>query len=139
VRHDYGGSYDSSPSDFAGIGRSRKPNETERPSDGDHNHEDQEDGGMKGLVAPVVAVLVALMVLSAGVWWVREAAAIPTHRRSYTMQCDGSLPIWMLEAQDYDGGGCAEVLPSHMAPPDANWTHYCMAMCDRMEPWPPPS
>lgn len=29
-----------------------------------------------------------------------------------TMQCDGELPTWMIEAQDYDGGGCAYLLPS---------------------------
>ena len=55
------------------------------------------------------------------------------------LQCDGALPRWMLHAQGYDGGGCAMVLPSHEAPPNADWTLHCMGLCDVMEPWPPPS
>ena len=86
---------------------------------------------MKGFVAPAVAVFAALMVLFTGWWYVDSATG--------TFQCDGSLPIWMLEAQNYQGGGCAEVLPSHEAPANADWTLYCMGMCDHMEPWPPPS
>jgi hypothetical protein len=54
------------------------------------------------------------------------------------IQCDGSLPRWMLYAQDYDGGGCAHVLPSSQAAPNADWTLYCMGMCaGNPEPWPP--
>ena len=61
--------------------------------------------------------------------------------RSLTRQwgCDGAVPRWMLYAQDYDGGGCAIVLPSHMAPADADWTLHCLGMCQEVEPWPPPS
>jgi hypothetical protein len=81
---------------------------------------------MKSLVAAVVAVLAVLMVLSAGAWWIGES----THMG----QCDGSLPVWMIEAQDYDGGGCAEVLPSYQAPPDADWTPYCIGLCQQLEP-----
>lgn len=36
----------------------------------------------------------------------------------------------MLEAQDYDGSGCAEELPFWEAPPDADWRMYCTGMCD---------
>ena len=46
-----------------------------------------------------------------------------------TILCDGSLPRWMLEAQDYRGGGCAEVLPISDAPPGADWSPYCLGMC----------
>jgi hypothetical protein len=45
------------------------------------------------------------------------------------VQCDGSLPQWMLDAQGYAGGGCAEVLPTSDAPPDADWTLVCLGMC----------
>ena len=34
---------------------------------------------------------------------------------------DGSFPVWMLEAQDYDGGGIACGLPLWQAPPGADW------------------
>jgi hypothetical protein len=86
---------------------------------------------MKGLVGSAVAVLAVLMVLFMGWLYVDSV--------SLHVQCDGALPVWMLNAQDYNGGGCAEVLPSHEAPPDADWTLYCMGLCDRFEPWPPPS
>jgi len=46
-----------------------------------------------------------------------------------TAQCDGSAPRWMLEAQDYDGGGCALVFPSEEAPANADWTPYCLGLC----------
>ena len=89
---------------------------------------------MRAWVAPVTAFLVALIVLTAGAWWYGETQVF---RR---VQCDASLPVWMLEAQGYDGGGCAELLPSHEAPADADWTLYCMGMCDGpVEPWPVPS
>ena len=39
-----------------------------------------------------------------------------------TMVCDGLFPQWVLDAQDYGGGGCAEVLPISQAPPNADWT-----------------
>lgn len=48
---------------------------------------------------------------------------------THTIQCDGTMPTWMIEAQDYDGGGCAEVLPSQAAPPGADWTPYCLGYC----------
>lgn len=44
--------------------------------------------------------------------------------------CDASFPVWMLEAQDYHGSGCAEELPFWEAPPDADWRMYCTGMCD---------
>jgi hypothetical protein len=47
----------------------------------------------------------------------------------HTAQCDGSVPGWMLEAGDYEGGGCAEVFPSNAAPPNADWTLYCLGYC----------
>jgi hypothetical protein len=52
--------------------------------------------------------------------------------------CDGSYPKWMLDAQGYKGGGCAHVLPSNQAPPDADWTMYCLGMCgpDAEHVWP---
>jgi hypothetical protein len=81
---------------------------------------------MKGLVAPVVAALTVLMGLSAAALWIGES--------SPTIQCDGTVPVWMLVAQDYDGGGCAEILPSYRAPPDADWTPYCIGLCQRLEP-----
>jgi hypothetical protein len=36
----------------------------------------------------------------------------------------------MLEAQGYEGGGCAEVLPTSEAPANADWLLYCVGMCD---------
>lgn len=44
--------------------------------------------------------------------------------------CDGTFPVWMLEVQDYNGGGCAEMLPRWQAPSDADWRLYCTGMCD---------
>jgi hypothetical protein len=46
-----------------------------------------------------------------------------------TIQCDGALPTWMISAQGYDGGGCAEILPDDQAPPNADWTPYCLGYC----------
>jgi hypothetical protein len=43
--------------------------------------------------------------------------------------CDGAFPVWMLEAQDYDGGGCAWELPAWQAPPDADWRMFCTGVC----------
>lgn len=77
-----------------------------------------------------------LLVALVGAWVVWTALQPPVQH----IQCDGSLPRWMLYAQDYDGSGCAEVLPSSEAPPNADWTPYCMGMCaefDEPGPWPP--
>jgi hypothetical protein len=46
-----------------------------------------------------------------------------------TIQCDGSIPTWMIDSQDYNGGGCAEILPDWRAPANADWTPYCLGMC----------
>ena len=43
--------------------------------------------------------------------------------------CDGYMPLWMLEAQRYDGGGCAIELPFWEAPPNADWTQVCLGLC----------
>jgi hypothetical protein len=54
-------------------------------------------------------------------------------------QCDGALPRWMLEPQGYGLAGCADVYPSHEAPPDADWTLYCLGYCIGDIPdWKPP-
>lgn len=45
------------------------------------------------------------------------------------LECDGSLPRWMLEAQGYRGGGCAQVLPTSEAPEGADWSRYCLGAC----------
>jgi hypothetical protein len=42
---------------------------------------------------------------------------------------DGAYPRWMLEATGYGVGGCAQALPSNAAPPNADWTMYCIGMC----------
>ncbi len=86
---------------------------------------------MKGFVASAVGVLVVLVVLTVGAWLDAEVFV--------SIQCDGNLPVWMLEAQDYDGGGCAEPLPFWQAPPNADWTEHCMGMCAGDHPWPIPS
>ena len=46
-----------------------------------------------------------------------------------TIYCDGTSPRWMLEATNYEGGGCAAVLPSETAPKNADWTPYCLGYC----------
>ena len=43
--------------------------------------------------------------------------------------CDGVWPQWMLDAADYNGGGCVEVLPPEAAPPNADWTPVCTGNC----------
>lgn len=48
----------------------------------------------------------------------------------HMVYCDGSFPRWMLEAQGYQGGGCAEVLPTSEAPANADWSLYCIGTCD---------
>jgi hypothetical protein len=70
----------------------------------------------------VTAMVVAVLIL---------VVAIASSRRDVftQVQCDGYLPQWMLDAQGYDGGGCAEVLPTSEAPPDADWTPVCLGMC----------
>jgi hypothetical protein len=81
---------------------------------------------MKGLVAASVAVLLALVVIAA--WGM--------YGTTTGFQCDGTIPTWMIEAQDYDGGGCAEVLSPWKAPPPplADWTPYCLGMCTDLLP-----
>ncbi len=43
--------------------------------------------------------------------------------------CDGAAPQWMLDAQDYDGGGCYEELPWWEKPPNAAETMICLGVC----------
>jgi hypothetical protein len=47
------------------------------------------------------------------------------------IQCDGNVPRWMVDAQEppYSGGGCAQLLPTHEAPPNADWSPYCIGLC----------
>lgn len=66
----------------------------------------------------VLAVLVASVVV-----------VMLTVSQTRTYVCDGAFPVWMLEAQDYDNGGCAYVLPSDQAPPDADWRIQCTGVC----------
>ena len=48
---------------------------------------------------------------------------------------DGSFPVWMLEAQDYDGGGIACSLPLWQGLyPGADWRMYCTGMCREPNP-----
>ena len=51
--------------------------------------------------------------------------------------CDGAAPKWMLDAQNYDGGGCYEVLPEWQKPPNADETLICLGVC-LMTPAPEP-
>ena len=46
-----------------------------------------------------------------------------------TLYCDGIFPQWVLDAQDYDNGGCAEAIPFDQAPENADWTPVCTGMC----------
>lgn len=43
--------------------------------------------------------------------------------------CDGVFPKWVLDAQGYEGGGCADLLPIDKAPPNADWTPICTGVC----------
>ena len=63
---------------------------------------------------------VILLVLLVG------CSLLPTNR---TVICDGVFPQWVLDAQDYDGSGCAEALPFDRAPGNADWTPVCTGMC----------
>jgi hypothetical protein len=48
---------------------------------------------------------------------------------------DGSFPVWMLEAQDYDGSGIACGLPLWQGlHPDADWRMYCTGLCQEPNP-----
>jgi len=69
--------------------------------------------------------LLAAVLLGAAAWVFFFSGPIVTE-----MWCDGAYPVWMLEAQDYNGGGCVEVYPSHVAPPKADWRPYCVGMCN---------
>ena len=77
-------------------------------------------GSQAGLLAGLVVALVAV-----GAFYVWRFEPLT---REYI--CDGGFPVWMLEAQDYDNGGCAWVLPAWEAPPNADWRMYCTGMCD---------
>jgi len=69
-----------------------------------------------GLISVITVILfVALAPMAREVW------------------CDGSYPVWMLQAQEYAGGGCVEVLPSSEAPPHADWRNYCVGLCNPAE------
>jgi hypothetical protein len=59
------------------------------------------------------------------------------YNRDVPIVCDGTFPQWVLDAQGYDGGGCAEALPFDQAPKDANWTPVCTGycLCDRGQLW----
>ena len=63
-------------------------------------------------ISAVVAVIVALAV-AYSVWFLT-----PSPRACYS---DAAFPVWMLEAQNYDGGGIACELPKWQAPPNADW------------------
>jgi hypothetical protein len=52
------------------------------------------------------------------------------------IQCDGMVPTWMIEAQDYDGGACAELLRTGDTPSNADWTPYCLGYCLNQDPDP---
>lgn len=85
------------------------------------------------MTRPVLGVVAALVLTAVVV------LAYSWSSPQFEHWCDGSLPRWMLYAQDYDGGGCATVLPSHEAPPNADWTLHCIGMCQNLEPLPPAS
>lgn len=72
--------------------------------------------GLAGLAGLAVCLLLVLIFLAPDVG---------------TIQCDGNIPRWMVEAQEppYTGGGCAELLPTHEAPPGADWSPYCLGLC----------
>lgn len=51
-----------------------------------------------------------------------------------TVQCDGSVPTWMIP-DDYDQSGCVRILEG--APPadwDGRWV--CIGLCDSLNPSP---
>jgi hypothetical protein len=77
--------------------------------------------GRHGSLLAATIVLVAGLVLLFGVLLIRPMVT--------TIQCDGTAPRWMLEATNYEGGGCAELLPSDAAPANADWTAYCLGLC----------
>lgn len=74
----------------------------------------------------LVTSLLTVALIAPGAWFV---AAFLTDAVVTEIYCDGALPVWMLTAQDYDGGGCAEVLPTSAAPPNADWRLYCLGLC----------
>jgi len=53
---------------------------------------------------------------------------------TYTIQCDGSVPTWMVPA-DYDNGGCVRILDGE---PPADWdgSWICLGLCDVPNPSP---
>jgi hypothetical protein len=71
-------------------------------------------------IAAVVALVAAVFLVGA---WVHSA-------NTRAIWCDGIAPVWMLQAQHYNGGGCYEVLPSEQAPPNADWRPYCTGLCE---------
>jgi len=78
------------------------------------------------MASRVMATVGAALIIGA---LLAVAVIIAVRPEVRTHQCDGSLPRWMIEAQDYNGGGCAEVLPTHDAPPGADWSPYCLGYC----------
>lgn len=74
-----------------------------------------------------VAGMVVIAVV--GIWGVQVARAWPGW---YDQVCDASVPQWMLDAQggtDSVAGGCPHVMPSELAPADADWTMVCTGLC----------
>jgi hypothetical protein len=67
----------------------------------------------------------ALLIVAAAI----VVVALATAPVAEHIQCDGWLPGWMLERGEYEGGGCAVVYPSSEAPPNADWTEYCLGYC----------
>ena len=76
-------------------------------------------------LSAVVAVIVALAV-AYSVWFLT-----PPTGACYS---DAAFPVWMLEAQNYDGSGIACELPLWQAPPRADWRLYCTGLCQEPDP-----
>jgi hypothetical protein len=67
--------------------------------------------------------------------WLFLGSGIVVAPGTQPLVCDANAPGWMLAAQpDNARSGCIEILPSHMAPIDADWSIYCTMWCLRT--WP---
>jgi hypothetical protein len=72
-------------------------------------------------------------IVAVGILVVAGAVVLVTQTRQLvTIQCDGSVPTWMI-TEENAGTGCVELLPG---PPPRDWdgSWICIGLCDGFQP-----
>jgi hypothetical protein len=78
-----------------------------------------------------IALVILIVVAGIVVWGL---AVIPGLGITY-IQCDGTVPAWMVP-DDYDGRGCVELRPSSegLLPENSDHSDYCLGLCTDLAP-----